>query len=70
VDASRFDKGRLLSAREAAAMFGVTARTLTRWRLAGKVQAIRTADGLLLYRESEIRAVIGAGFVPEQRRRT
>jgi excisionase family DNA binding protein len=49
---------RLLPPREVAALFGVDAKTLTRWAKDGKLSFIRTLGGHHRYRESEVRALL------------
>jgi excisionase family DNA binding protein len=49
---------RLLTPREAAAMFRVKTQTIARWADSGKLTIIRTPTGYRRYRESEIRALL------------
>ena len=41
-------------------MFRVDPKTVTRWAKAGKLSSIRTLGGHRRYRESEVRALLGA----------
>lgn len=50
----------LLTPGQVAALFGVDAKTVTRWAKAGRLTPILTPAGHRRYRESEIRAY----FVP------
>jgi excisionase family DNA binding protein len=50
----------LLTPAEVAAMFRVDPKTVTRWAKAGKLTSIRTLGGHRRYRESEVRALLGA----------
>ena len=54
----------LLTPQEVATMFRVDPKTVTRWAKAGKLTSIRTLGGHRRYRETEVRALLGA--VPEQ----
>jgi len=48
----------LLTPAEAAKLFRVDPKTVTRWAKAGKITAIRTLGGHRRYRQSEIQALI------------
>ena len=52
----------LLTPSEVAALFRVDPKTVTRWAKAGKLTSIRTLGGHRRYRESEVRALLGAPF--------
>ncbi len=49
---------KLLTPREAAELFGVHAKTLSRWAAAGRLTSIRTLGGHRRFRETEIRKLI------------
>lgn len=49
---------RLLTPGEAAALFGVDARTVGRWALEGRIGSIKTPGGHRRFRESEVRALL------------
>jgi excisionase family DNA binding protein len=51
---------RLLTPGEVAALFRVDPKTVTRWAAAGRISSIRTPGGHRRFRESEIRALLGA----------
>ena len=51
----------LLTPAEVANRFGVSPKTVTRWAQKGKLTSIRTPGGHRRYRESVIRALLGAG---------
>lgn len=55
----------LLTPQEVAVLFRVDPKTVTRWANAGKLSAIRTLGGHRRYKESEVRALLGSGSVPE-----
>ena len=57
----------LLTPAEVAALFRVDPKTVTRWAKAGKLSSIRTLGGHRRYRETEVRALLGGGMIPEQR---
>jgi excisionase family DNA binding protein len=51
---------RLLTVSEVAAIFRVDPRTISRWRIAGKLAGIQTPGGRdYRYRESYVRALLG-----------
>ncbi|BDZ41552.1 DNA-binding protein [Paraoerskovia sediminicola] len=50
----------LLTPAEVAALFRVDPKTVTRWAKAGKISSIRTLGGHRRYKESEVRALLGA----------
>jgi DNA-binding transcriptional MerR regulator len=50
------DGDRLMEPREAAKLFGVSAKTLRRWHTLGLIGARKTLGGQRRYWESEIRA--------------
>jgi len=50
------DGDRLIEPREAAKLFGVTSKTLGRWRKRGLIGAQETLGGRFRYWESEVRA--------------
>jgi excisionase family DNA binding protein len=52
----------LLTPAEVAALFRVDPKTVTRWAIAGKLEAIRTLGGHRRYRESEVRALLEAAL--------
>ncbi len=52
----RFEE-RLMTPREAARVFGVNRKTLTRWVDKGKLTVVRTLGGHRRYKETEIRAL-------------
>ena len=54
----RDERDRLILPREAAAMFGVSSRSLRRWATLGLIGAQRTMGGQRRYRESEVRALV------------
>jgi excisionase family DNA binding protein len=54
------DGDALLTPAEVAALFRVDPKTVTRWARAGKLTSLRTLGGHRRYRESEIRALLGA----------
>ncbi len=56
----------LLTPAEVADMFGVGAKTVTRWAQAGKLSAVRTLGGHRRYRAAEVRA-LRAGEIPAPR---
>ena len=49
----------LLTPAEAAKLFRVDPKTVTRWAKAGKLTAIRTLGGHRRYRRSEVQALLG-----------
>jgi excisionase family DNA binding protein len=53
-------KDRLIEPREAAAIFGVSVRSLRRWHSLGLLGAQRTPGRHRRYRESEVRALVAA----------
>jgi excisionase family DNA binding protein len=50
----------LLTPSEVAALFRVDPKTVTRWAKAGKLTAIKTLGGHRRYKESEVKALLGA----------
>ena len=48
----------LLTPSEAATLFRVDPKTVTRWAKAGKLTSIRTLGGHRRYRESEVRSLL------------
>lgn len=52
------DGDRLLTPGEAAALFGVDARTVSRWAAEGRINSIKTPGGHRRLRESEVRALL------------
>jgi predicted site-specific integrase-resolvase len=50
------DGDRLIEPRDAARLFGVTSKTLNRWRKRGLIGAQETLGGRFRYWESEVRA--------------
>lgn len=56
MDTSTRDGDRLIEPRDAAKMFGVTSKTLGRWRRKGLIGAQETLGGRFRYWESEVRA--------------
>ena len=50
----------LLTPAEVASLFRVDPKTVTRWAKAGKLTSIRTLGGHRRYRESEVKALLGA----------
>lgn len=50
------NEDRLLTPAEVAAIFGVTAKTVTRWAAAGRIHSIRTPGGHHRFHESVVRA--------------
>ena len=50
----------LLTPSEVAALFRVDPKTVTRWAKAGKLTAIKTLGGPRRYKESEVKALLGA----------
>jgi excisionase family DNA binding protein len=50
------DGDRLIEPREAAKLFGVTSKTVGRWRRQGKIGGQETLGGRFRYWESEVRA--------------
>lgn len=50
------DGDRLIEPREAARLFGVTSKTISRWRRRGLIGAQETLGGRFRYWESEVRA--------------
>lgn len=48
----------LLTPAEAARIFGVHAKTVSRWADAGRLSAVRTMGGHRRYRASEVRALM------------
>jgi excisionase family DNA binding protein len=51
----------LLTRSEVAAIFGVTAKTVTRWASQGRVPTIRTLGGHRRYRATDIERVLAVG---------
>ncbi|MCW2522613.1 MAG: binding domain protein excisionase family [Frankiales bacterium] len=51
----------LLTRSEVAAIFGVTAKTVTRWASQGRVPTIRTLGGHRRYRVTDIERVLAIG---------
>jgi excisionase family DNA binding protein len=51
---------RLLTPGEVAALFRVDPKTVTRWAASGRISSIRTPGGHRRFRESEVRALLGA----------
>jgi excisionase family DNA binding protein len=49
---------RLLTPRQAALIFRVDPKTVTRWAAAGRIGSIRTPGGHRRYRETEITALL------------
>ena len=56
MDTTARDGDRLIEPREAAKLFGVTSKTLGRWRRQGLISAQGTMGGRFRYWESEVRA--------------
>jgi len=54
------DQEVLLTPAEVAALFRVDPKTVTRWAKAGKLTSIRTLGGHRRYKESEVKALLGA----------
>ena len=54
----------LLTPAEVASLFRVDPKTVTRWAKAGKLSSIRTLGGHRRYRESDVRALLGAESQP------
>ena len=54
------DPSELLTPGEVAALFRVSAKTVTRWARAGKISAVRTLGGHRRYRRAEIVAWLRA----------
>ena len=52
---------RLLKPSEAAAVFGVDPKTMTRWAKAGKIRSVRTIGGHRRYDAAELRALADSG---------
>ena len=50
----------LLTPAEVASLFRVDPKTVTRWAKAGKLTSIRTLGGHRRYKESEVKALLGA----------
>ena len=50
----------LLTPAEVASLFRVDPKTVTRWAKAGKLSSIRPLGGHRRYKESEVRALLGA----------
>lgn len=55
---------RLLTPGEVAALFRVDPKTVTRWAASGRISSIRTPGGHRRFRESEVRALLGADVRP------
>jgi excisionase family DNA binding protein len=55
---------RLLTPGEAAAMFRVDPRTVTRWANAGRLTSIRTPGGQRRFREAEVRQLLAREVRP------
>jgi len=53
------DADKLLTPSEVAALFRVDPKTVTRWAVAGKLDAIRTLGGHRRFRESQVMALLG-----------
>lgn len=51
-------QGDLLTPSEVAALFGVDAKTVTRWATAGKLSCIRTLGGHRRYQAAEVHALL------------
>lgn len=51
----------LLTPAEVANLFGVDAKTVTRWANAGKLTTIRTIGGHRRFKESEVNAIRNGG---------
>ncbi|MEU1880316.1 helix-turn-helix domain-containing protein [Streptosporangium sp. NPDC020072] len=49
---------RLLTSREVGQIFGVDAKTVTRWARDGRIPSVRTPSNQRRYRESDIRAIL------------
>lgn len=49
---------RLLTTREVAKLFGVDAKTVTRWAVTGRISYIRTPGGHRRFRASVVRALL------------
>lgn len=54
----------LLTPAEVAALFGVDAKTVTRWARAGKISAIRTLGGHRRFRADEVQALLEGNGSP------
>jgi len=54
------DQEVLLTPAEVASLFRVDPKTVTRWAKAGKLTSIRTLGGHRRYKESEVKALLGA----------
>jgi excisionase family DNA binding protein len=50
----------LLTPAEVASLFRVDPKTVTRWAKAGKLTYVRTLGGHRRYKESEVKALLGA----------
>lgn len=50
----------LLTPAEVASLFRVDPKTVSRWAKAGKLTSIRTLGGHRRYKESEVKALLGA----------
>ena len=56
-DAAPLPEPRLLKPSEAAAVFGVDPKTMTRWAKAGEIRSVRTVGGHRRYDAAELRAL-------------
>ena len=52
------NRDRLLTPGEAATLFRVDPKTVTRWAASGRIGSIRTPGGHRRFRESEVRALL------------
>jgi excisionase family DNA binding protein len=52
----------LLRPRQAARLLGVSAKTVSRWAVSGKLEAQRTAGGHHRFRLSDVRRLAGLGY--------
>jgi excisionase family DNA binding protein len=49
----------LLTPKQAAALFGVDPKTVTRWAAGGRLSRIKTPGGHSRFRESDVRLLLG-----------
>lgn len=50
---------RLLTVSEVADLFGVSAKTVSRWAREGRISSVRTLGGHRRFRESQVRELLG-----------
>jgi excisionase family DNA binding protein len=57
---------RLLTVSEVAELFGVSAKTVSRWAREGRISSVRTLGGHRRFRESQVQALLAELQPPEE----